>query len=104
MTSHLAVRKHRENTTLYERIARKAAFAYDAGKPFTDSWLATQVGWPRNIVARVRLDVERDGWLERCGTTNGAHPQTLFRMRPALRQLLDMVPEGGIDHIDDEGA
>lgn len=80
--------------SVYNQILALAAFAADADKRFTDSWLTTKIRESgrridRNVVARVRLTAERDGWLERAGQTNDKR-QLLFRMRPAMRQVWEM--------------
>lgn len=96
-TSHRAVQRLLGDNRLYEAIVREAAYAYDMGKPFRDSWMAARVRRDRNIVARMRLEVERDGWLERCGETADGH-ELLFRMRDAHRKMLDLLPKS--DWID----
>lgn len=93
-TSHRAVRRLLNNHSLYEAIVREAAYAYDRGLPFRDTWLAARVGRDRNVVARVRLEVEHDGWIERCGTTKDGN-ELLFRMKGTWRKVLDMLPDKG---------
>lgn len=91
-TSHRAVARLLGDSTLYEAIVREAAYAYDMGKPFRDSWLAARVRRDRNIVARMRLEVERDGWIKRIGETPDGH-ELLFEMTITHRKLLNMLPQ-----------
>lgn len=77
----------KEDLTTQEKIIRWAAFAYDQGKPFTDSFLARKIPWPhRNVVARIRLEVEKQGWIERAGRSPDG--LVMFAMPPARRELL----------------
>ena len=76
---------------IYEQIVRWAAFAFDQGKPFTDSFLARRIGRDRGIVARVRLNVEEDGWIKRTGQKTEDGRQLLFEMSPAHRAVYGML-------------
>lgn len=93
-TSHAALADLLDDTTLYLQLLKVAARSADAGKAgFSDDWLARQLAHPRNIVARIRLEVERDGWLQRLAPVrrpDGKHV-LVFRLRPGMRELIDMT-------------
>lgn len=102
-TSELAVRAITADMTIYEKILRAAhRSAADGRAGFTDDYLARETGVARNIVARVRLECERDLWLERGATVrrpDGVEVMT-FRLIPGRELVLSMV-----EHIEwDEGA
>jgi hypothetical protein len=78
------------NDRMRDRVLHQCAKAGAVGAYFTDGWLAREIGYQRNIVARVRLEVERDGWIERCGTHEPTG-ETRFRFIPARLELYEMT-------------
>lgn len=98
-SSHAGVKKILGNPSTYEKIVRYAAQAFDLGKPWTDTWMTRMVmGDPqrmRNVVARVRLEVQRDGWIEEVGKTKDEKQLLLFAMKANMRPVLTMLPEAG---------
>jgi len=76
-----------DHSSLYEDVIEAAAWAYEQGRPFTDDFLAERLHVPRNVVARTRLDVERDGWITRLGLRERKGRQVLaFEMNEAHHQ------------------
>src|SRR5262245_40011193 len=93
-TSHEYLAKLLDDTGLYLQVLKVAARSADHGdKGWSDDWLARQLAHPRNIVARVRLEVERDGWLVRLPAVARPDGQRVlvFKLKPELRGLIDMT-------------
>ena len=92
-TSQQALDRLVRNLTLYTRVLHQCAKAGAVGKGFTDDWLARELSYARNITARVRLEVERDGWIYRRGTVRGASgvEVTMFYMAPEKLELYEMT-------------
>jgi DNA-binding IscR family transcriptional regulator len=55
----------KNNKSLYMRVLHACAAKGAMRYRFRDDDLAHATGIPRNITARIRLDLERDGWIER---------------------------------------